>query len=254
MHFNLVEIYRHMGVFALGIAWTLVAMAVATLAVFLERNMAFLRHKAASRRFAPRAARLLDAQQHEHVVAEADKARASFLARLLGQGVRSYLAQRTRPAGRLGTVELTRRELVRIHERLTVDVRRGLSLLATVGSVAPFVGLLGTVVGIIEAFTGIAKEGSGGLGAVSGGIAEALVVTAFGLLVAIPAVFAYNFLTTRSDAILLQLDQARAELVDHLENTHGVDLRAHLSNGAAVATGVEQPARAPNGESHGRRS
>ena len=90
-------------------------------------------------------------------------------------------------------------------------------MLASVGSVAPFVGLLGTVVGIIAAFEGIAKEGSGGIGAVSAGIAEALVVTAFGLVVAIPAVLAFNYLSGRADQLTLALERARGEFLDHLE-------------------------------------
>ncbi|RYZ35892.1 MAG: MotA/TolQ/ExbB proton channel family protein, partial [Myxococcaceae bacterium] len=136
------------------------------------------------------------------------------------------------------------RDLVRINERITADVRRGMSVLATVGSVAPFVGLLGTVVGIIEAFAGIAKEGSGGLGAVSAGIAEALVVTALGLLVAIPAVLMFNFLSTRADALLLSLEQARGEFLDHLEDMAG-DKRAvaahatHTNSADVVSTRAE---------------
>ena len=101
---------------------------------------------------------------------------------------------------------------------MSSDVRRGHNILASVGSIAPFVGLLGTVVGIIAAFQGIAKEGSGGLGAVSAGIAEALIVTAIGLIVAIPSVLAFNFLSARCDALLLALDQAKGEFLDYLEN------------------------------------
>ena len=96
-----------------------------------------------------------------------------------------------------------------------------MSLLASVGSVAPFVGLLGTVIGIIGAFQGIAAEGSGGLGAVSAGISEALVVTAIGLVVAIPSVLAFNSLSGRADNLLLALDQSRGEFIDYLENQGG---------------------------------
>jgi biopolymer transport protein ExbB len=135
--------------------------------------------------------------------------------------MKTYLAHRGARAGNLPPVEAARRELDRKSEEVAADVRRGMGVLASVGSIAPFVGLLGTVVGIIDAFQGIAKEGSGGLGAVSGGIAEALVVTALGLLVAIPAVLAFNFLTSQSESILRAVDQARSELVDWLENRHG---------------------------------
>jgi len=78
------------------------------------------------------------------------------------------------------------------------ELRSGLAVLASVGSVAPFVGLLGTVLGIISAFRASASSGSGALSSVSAGISEALVETALGLAVAIPAVLAYNYLSTRS--------------------------------------------------------
>ena len=91
----------------------------------------------------------------------------------------------------------------------------GLAVLATVGATAPFVGLLGTVVGIITAFQGIAATGSGGLGAVSAGISEALVETALGLVVAIPAVWFYNYLTGRIEYFNVEMDNSSSELVDY---------------------------------------
>ncbi len=241
MNFNLRDIYNHMGVFALAIAWTLIAFAVASLAVFFERLFVFFRSRSVSRRFAARAGKLLAGHEHDALVKEADATKGSHLAMLLGGGMKTFLAKSRLPAGKLGPVELTRRELVRINERVSADVRRGMSVLATVGSVAPFVGLLGTVVGIIEAFSGIAREGSGGLSAVSGGIAEALVVTALGLLVAIPAVLMFNFLSTRADALQLSLDAARSELMDYLEDMGGEKRAPAL--GGAVAMGPETVAR-----------
>src|SRR5262249_51996201 len=91
----------------------------------------------------------------------------------------------------------------------------------TVGSIAPFVGLLGTVVGIIAAFQGIGATGSGGIGAVSTGIAEALVETAFGLMVAIPAVILFNYLNARISSIELALGRSLGELLDEMENHYG---------------------------------
>ena len=88
--------------------------------------------------------------------------------------------------------------------------------MATIGSTAPFVGLLGTVVGIINAFVGIAATGSGGIGAVSAGIAEALVETALGLVVAIPAVWFYNYLTGQLEYFTVEMDNSSSELIDYL--------------------------------------
>ena len=94
-------------------------------------------------------------------------------------------------------------------------LKKGVSTLATIGSTAPFVGLLGTVVGVINAFVGIASTGSGGIGAVSAGIAEALIETALGLFVAIPAVWFYNFLTSRIEYFNVEMDNSSSELVDY---------------------------------------
>jgi biopolymer transport protein ExbB/biopolymer transport protein TolQ len=112
------------------------------------------------------------------------------------------------------TVESVARALERQAQREVQSLKRGLNLLATVGSTAPFVGLLGTVMGIVNAFQQMAISGSGGLGTVSAGIAEALVTTAFGLLVAIPAVMLYNFLQGWVDARAVDISESSNEFLD----------------------------------------
>ncbi len=94
-------------------------------------------------------------------------------------------------------------------------MKRGLSALATIGSTAPFVGLFGTVIGILNAFKGIASSHATGLSAVAGGIAEALVTTAFGLLVAVPAVWAYNYFTNKVEAFDVEMDNSSMELINY---------------------------------------
>lgn len=217
--FDFGKILGHMGVPAMSVAAVLLLMALASLAVFFERLVAYWRSRSASRRFATEAKQLLDTDQPDVLAKKAEEVEHSHLARLLGTGAKTYLAA-AKKGGAVPPIELTRRELERKTELLAADVRRGMGVLASVGSVAPFVGLLGTVFGIITAFQGIAKEGSGGLGAVSLGIAEALVETAFGLMVAIPAVLAYNWLSTQADGIMLTLDDARGEFIDFLEAKH----------------------------------
>ena len=234
MSFNLIKIIHEMSWFALGIAGALVAMAVASLAVFVERLFVLTRSRRRSRTFADAAGALLRARDHRKLADQADATKGAPLAALLGAGVKSYLAGTADAAGQLGPVELARREVARRIEALGAEARRGMGILASVGSIAPFVGLLGTVVGIISAFEGIAAEGSAGLGAISAGIAEALVVTALGLLVAIPAVLAFNYLSARIDALLLALNHAGGEFIDHLENAH-MPTRAHASVAAAGA-------------------
>jgi biopolymer transport protein ExbB len=220
MHFDLIKIFREMDVFARAVVGTLVLMAVAASAVLIERLWVYARARRRSRAFGREAADLLGRGDHSRLCELAERARGTPLAALVAAGLRVYLSRLGRP-GALSAVELARREMERRTESLVAEIRRGLSVLASVGSVAPFVGLLGTVVGIIAAFQGIAKEGSGGLGAVSAGIAEALVVTALGLLVAIPAVLAFNFVSVRADALVRRLDEARGELLDHLESGGG---------------------------------
>src|SRR6476659_6009410 len=115
-------------------------------------------------------------------------------------------------------------------EDVGTDLRRGLAVLASVGSIAPFVGLLGTVLGIISAFQGIAATGSGGLSSVSAGISEALVETALGLAVAIPAVRAFNWLSTQIANDELALTTSAGELIDVVE---------HLAEDTAPSNGEE---------------
>ena len=96
------------------------------------------------------------------------------------------------------------------------ELKRGLAVLATVGATAPFVGLLGTTMGIVNAFTGMAQSGAGGIGAISAGVAEALITTAFGLLVAIPAVWAFNYFTTKIDNLTAEMTYSSKEMIDYL--------------------------------------
>jgi len=221
--FNLSDIITHMGAPAIAVAGTLLLMALASLAVFFERLYAFNRSRAVSRQFAARARELLAKGHPEDLITAAEEKamRPSHLARMMAAGAKTYTAMKARRRSALPPVEATRRELARQSEVLNADVRRGMGVLASVGSIAPFVGLLGTVLGIITSFQGIAKEGSGGLGAVSLGIAEALYETALGLVVAIPAVLMFNWLSAQADSLMLALDQARGEFVDELEAGEG---------------------------------
>jgi biopolymer transport protein ExbB len=126
-------------------------------------------------------------------------------------------ARATADDARLSAAERTRRHLERYLEELSADLRRGLAVLASVGSVAPFVGLLGTVVGIISAFQGIASSGSGGLSSVAAGISEALVETALGLAVAIPAVLGFNYLSSAIAREERALASSAGQLADAVE-------------------------------------
>lgn len=229
MGFNLVEIWHTMGPLSKFVALSLAAMAVLVLGVVIERSYAMARGAARSREFARRASEPLERGDWQGL-AELAKgyATSSPLAKLLGAGTRRYLTfSETEDGSGLGAVEATRRELARRAEAVGAELRAGMGMLASIGSITPFVGLFGTVVGIITAFQGIAKSGSSGLGAVSAGIAEALIMTAFGLLVAIPAVLLFNYLNGKIDAVERGLTAAAGEFLDNLEHYHGGEARAH---------------------------
>lgn len=220
MSFSWTEMWQHMGVPAIAVAIVLMAMGLASLTVFIERLITFARSRIASKRFADEVAADMRAGNIEVVLRAAEThAKHSHLARIVRAGLTTYLhACRTADISGLTPVERTQRHMARYMVDIGADLRRGLSTLASVGSVAPFVGLLGTVVGIISAFQGIAATGSGGLSAVSAGISEALIETAFGLAVAIPSVLAFNFLSSRIARDEIALNSTAGELLDMIED------------------------------------
>jgi biopolymer transport protein ExbB len=224
-----------MGPLARAIAGVLLLMAIASIGVVIERLWTFRRSAEESRRFVAKIKPLLAEWDFEAVAKIADAHKGSALARLFGAIARRYRHGHALGGdGGMTPVELARNEAERCKEAIGGELRRGMSVLASVGSVAPFVGLLGTVVGIIGAFQGIASKGSGGLGAVSAGIAEALIETAFGLMVAIPAVLFFNYLTTRVTRLESQLARSAGELLDDMENYDGRSSQTQLKSKAAA--------------------
>jgi len=217
MTFSLAEMWHSMGLPAKIVGGFIMTMGLSSLTVFVERVIALRRSRTASRRFAAEVGDALDAGLVESVAAEAEKHPHGHLPRLVQSGLAFYAQARATEDSPLSPAERTRRHLQRHLEQLSADLRRGLPVLASVGSVAPFVGLLGTVVGIISAFGGIASTGSGGLSSVAAGISEALVETALGLAVAIPAVLAFNYLSTAIGEDERTLAAAAGELADTIE-------------------------------------
>jgi len=221
MSFNLGHIFASMSPLSKAILIVLFIMAISFIAVTVERLLAFSRSAKESKKFALTATKLLEEWKIEELISLAETHKVSALARLFGSITRRYIDAYGDLGRGLSPVQLAKNEAERRKEQVGEELRRGLSVVATVGSIAPFVGLLGTVVGIIAAFQGIGATGSGGIAAVSAGIAEALVETAFGLMVAIPAVILFNYLTTRINGIESALGRSASELVDDLENHYG---------------------------------
>lgn len=223
MQFDLAHIIQSMGLLSRLIAGVLLVMAILSIGLTVERAILLLRSRAATTAFLAKVRPVLDAWEIDRVLGIAKAYPRSFMAKLTSGIVGRYQHALEHREGNLSAVEQARRASERRRDAMSSDLRKGLSVIATVGSLAPFVGLLGTVVGIITAFQGIATTGSGGLGAVSAGIAEALIETAFGLAVAIPAVLFFNYLNTRISSDEAALERFAGELLDEMENSHGRD-------------------------------
>jgi biopolymer transport protein ExbB/biopolymer transport protein TolQ len=216
---NLIEMWQQMGFFAKAIAYVLFIMSFISFGVAIERFYTFLQARKQSRLYAPQVAKHLKDGRLKEAVALSQKKeyRYSHLAKVVLAGLNEYQFQQESGSSlnREDVVDTVRRAIQRASALTASDLKRGVASLATIGATAPFVGLLGTVVGIITAFQGIAATGSGGIGAVSAGIAEALVETALGLIVAIPAVWFYNYLTGRIEYFNVEMDNSSSELVDY---------------------------------------
>jgi len=219
--FDLVHMWRVMGPFARLIVVALALMSAYSIGVMAERLVTFSRAKKASRSYTEALRELLPSARFADAVELSKDLSRGHLPRVLGLAIAEYnrgLEALKNPGPRdVGSFDVTaavNRAVERSALRTVNDLRRGLGALATVGSSAPFVGLLGTVAGIISAFQAMAATGSGGLASVSAGIAEALVTTAFGLLVAIPAVMMFNFLTNQVEDMQVDITDAATELVD----------------------------------------
>jgi biopolymer transport protein ExbB len=233
MQLNFLEVWQHMGLPALIVAGVLFVMGLASLTVFVERLLTLRGSRSASRRFSAKVADDMNAGNFDAVIAKSDEFKRGHLARIVRAGLATYRhAEQTADASGLTPFDQTQRYMERYMEEIAADLRRGLSVLASTGSTAPFVGLLGTVLGIISAFQGIAATGSGGLSAVSAGIAEALIETALGLSVAIPAVLAFNYLSAKIGTEELRLKNAAGELLDTIEDRAERAVRA--ARGAAT--------------------
>src|SRR5918997_731196 len=216
---DLMHMWNEMGWVAKAIAVILVIMSMISFGVAIERYYTFSQARKQSKLYAPQVAKHLKEGRLKDAIAisQSKSYQYSHLAKVVLAGLQEYQFQQDSNTGlsREDLVDTVRRAIQRATALTSNDLKKGIPSLATIGATAPFVGLLGTVVGIITAFQGIAATGSGGLGAVSAGISEALVETALGLVVAIPAVWFYNYLTGRIEYFNVEMDNASSELLDY---------------------------------------
>jgi len=212
---DLIELWTHMGWVARGVAIILLAMSAWSIGVMLDRWMTFRTARRQSLQFAPLVAGALREGKLDEAIRVAERSKRSHLAKVVTAGLQEFRAHEQLEEISGEKVEASRRALERAQAITHTELERGLSGLATIGATAPFVGLLGTVIGIIDAFAEIQSAQTTGFSAVAGGISEALVTTALGLTVAIPAVMMYNYFTAKIKAFDVEMDNSSSELVDY---------------------------------------
>ena len=216
---QLLDLWGQMGWPVRILMFVLAFMSMWSVGVFFERLYTFTQARKQSKLFAPQAAKhLKDGRLKDAIaVSQSKNYRYSHLGKVVLAGLQEYQFQRESGStlGREDLVDSVRRAIQRAAALTASDLKKGMGSLATIGATAVFVGLLATTLGVINAFQGIAATGSGGLGAVSAGISEALVGTAIGLFVAIPAVWFYNYLTGRIEHFNVEMDNSSSELVDY---------------------------------------
>ena len=213
--FDLRQMWGQMTWPARFIVFTLFIMSAWSIGVMIDRVIAFNGARNQSRQFAPAVAGALREGKLDEAIKIADRYSKSHLAKVVVAGLQEFRAHQLSSDISGEEIEASKRALERAEAIVHAELKRGISSLATIGSSAPFVGLTGTVLGIINAFKGISTEKSTGLGAVAGGISEALITTLIGLLVAIPAVWAFNYFTNRVEAFDVEMGNSSSELIDY---------------------------------------
>ncbi|MCU0275731.1 MAG: MotA/TolQ/ExbB proton channel family protein [Acidobacteria bacterium] len=206
-----------MSIIPKAVVFTLVLMSVYCFATGIERAIVFQKAKKQSRDLLKLISGLWrEGKVEESIKLSSDKRfKNSHLAKVLIAGLNELQFQQDSRSAQPEVVEAAKRAIERATIKGVQEFKRGLNGLATIGSTGPFVGLFGTVFGIITAFQGMKVSGSGGIGAVAGGIAEALITTGFGIIVAVVAVWFFNVLLNRVDIFTGEMANASSELIDH---------------------------------------
>jgi biopolymer transport protein ExbB/biopolymer transport protein TolQ len=210
-----ISMWHSMGWPARIVVIVLFIMSAWSIGVMIDRWIAFSSARKQSRVFAPAVAGALKDGKIDEAISIAEQNKRSHLAKVVTAGLQEFQAHQVSAEIPGETIEASKRALERASAIVHAELKRGVSTLATVGSTAPFVGLFGTVLGIIHAFQGISTAKSTGLAAVAGGISEALVTTAIGLFVAIPAVWIYNYFTSKVESFDVEMDNSSSELIDY---------------------------------------
>jgi biopolymer transport protein ExbB/biopolymer transport protein TolQ len=213
---SLSELLGNVGPFGAAVMLCLAALSIYSIGMIVEKHRRFGLALKQTQAFKPIYGKFLHGGETQDVIEAARKNPSSHAAQVVSAGLTEYEGARQTGGDSAASLELVQSALEDSKAEMMLQMKRGLSGLATIGSTAPFIGLFGTVVGIINAFRGIAATGSGGMAAVSGGIAEALVATALGIFVAIPAVVSYNHFLGRLERFQVEMNRASSQLVNFL--------------------------------------
>ena len=216
MQMGLMDMWAEMGTIARSVALILMFLSVVAIYLFIERQIVFFRARSKSKAVAPKLADLLKKGQVQDALTLSSKKenKGSHLARVTAAGIKEFLEGQQANLSLEEQINSAQRGCDRASNIFSQELKRGLNTMATIATSSPFIGLFGTIFGIINAFRGMAVTGSGGIGAVSQGIAEALITTAVGIGVAIIALWCYNFLSTKIEVYSSEMANTSSEIVD----------------------------------------
>ena len=216
MQFGLVEMFQAMSVLAKIVSFILIGLSVISIYLLIERTMFYAKAKNLSKAAAPKLSELLKTGQikEAQVMASKKEYQNSHLALVVKAATTEFLEGKETGLPFEQQLESASRGCDRAASFFSQRLKKGLSVLATIATSSPFIGLFGTISGIINAFKGMAATGSGGIAAVASGIAEALVTTAFGIGVAIIALWCYNYLSTRTETYDAEMSNMTSQVID----------------------------------------
>lgn len=223
MQFDLLGMWHAMGFLAKAVAVILIALSIITIYMFIERQLVFARARKKSMQVAPKLAELLKNGNTKDALSLASKKdyKGSHLARVTAAGIQAYMEGKEARLGFDEQIATASRASERAKTMFNQELRRGLSILATIATSSPFIGLFGTIFGIINAFRGMALTGSGGIGAVAGGISEALITTGAGIGVAVLALWVFNSLNARVEVFEAEMSNTSSQVVDFFIHSGG---------------------------------
>jgi len=210
------ELLGNVGWFGGAVMLCLAALSLFSVGMIVEKHCRFRSASRESEMFKLLFKKFLHGGEVRELIDAVRQHQTSHVAQVVSAGIHEYDGVRQAGGDPVASLELVTSALRDSISETLIQFKRGLAFLATIGSTAPFIGLFGTVVGIINAFRSIAATGSGGMSVVSGGIAEALVSTALGIFVAIPAVVAFNHFTGKIETFHVEMNRASTQLVNCL--------------------------------------